>query len=122
MVDIGTRIDHGLIASDRVEGTAVYDLNGERLGSISRLLIGKSDGQVACAVLSFGGFLGVGNDHYPVPWDMLRYDVQRGGYLVDLDKDRLKDAPRYNNLDRDPAFTESYTAALQSFYGMNPLL
>ncbi|MET0240503.1 MAG: PRC-barrel domain-containing protein [Sphingobium sp.] len=120
MADIGTYERSSLIASDRVEGTAVFDLKGERLGSISRLMIGKTSGQVDCAVLSFGGFLGIGNEHYPIPWSMLSYDVTKGGYAVDLDKDRLKDAPRYD-LAREPEFDADYTRALYSYYGVAPL-
>lgn len=120
MADIGTQERSRVIASDRVEGTAVFNGAGERLGSISRLMIGKTDGQVESAVLSFGGFLGIGNDHYPIPWRMLSYDVNKGGYVVDLDKDRLKDAPRYD-LGREPEFDEAYTRALYSYYGVAPI-
>src|SRR5437763_12745515 len=57
-----------LIGSDKVEGTTVYDAKGEKMGSIARVMIEKRSGQVAYAVLSFGGFLGSGNDYYPIPW------------------------------------------------------
>lgn len=117
---IGTQDRSTFIASDRVEGTAVFNSAGERLGSISRLMIGKTNGQVECAVLSFGGFLGIGNDHYPLPWRMLSYDLDKGGYVVDLDKDQLKDAPSYD-LSREPEFDEAYARSLYTYYGMNPL-
>lgn len=120
MADFGTRERSAYIASDRVEGTAVYNPAGDRLGSISRLMIGKQTGQVECAVLSFGGFLGIGNDHYPLPWRMLNYDVEKGGYVVDLDKERLHDAPHYD-LGREPEFDEAYTRALYTYYGISPL-
>ena len=61
----------GLIGSDKVEGTAVYDAKSEKMGSIERVMIDKRSGQVAYAVLSFGGFLGLGSDYYPLPWDAL---------------------------------------------------
>ena len=73
-----------LIASDRVEGTAVYDAHGKRIGKVERLVIDKASGSVAYAVLSFGGFLGIGADHYPIPWSMLNYDEKLGGYRVDI--------------------------------------
>jgi hypothetical protein len=63
----------GLIGSDKVEGTAVYDARGEKIGSIERVMIDKRSGQVAYAVLSFGGFLGIGSDYYPIPWASLKY-------------------------------------------------
>lgn len=83
-----------LIASDRVEGTAVYDANGKRIGKVEKLVIDKAGGRVAYAVLSFGGFLGIGADHYPIPWPMLDYDEQLGGYRVDITEEQLKKAPK----------------------------
>jgi PRC-barrel domain len=58
----------GLIGSDKVEGTNVYGATGEKIGSIERVMIDKRSGHVAYAVLSFGGFLGIGSDYYPIPW------------------------------------------------------
>ena len=69
-----------LIGSDKVEGTPVYRSNGERVGRIERVMIDKISGRVSYAVLGFGGFLGIGNDHYPLPWQSLKYDTQLGGY------------------------------------------
>src|SRR3979409_1485694 len=70
--------EHGtttsLIASDRVEGTAVFDAHGKRIGKVERLVIDKTSGRVAYAVLNFGGFLGIGAEHYPIPWPMVDYD------------------------------------------------
>jgi uncharacterized protein YrrD len=84
-----------LIGSDKVEGTAVYDANGEKMGSIERVMIDKRSGQVAYAVISFGGFLGIGNDHYPIPWDALKYDTSLGGYRTIIAEQQLKSAPKY---------------------------
>jgi len=75
-----------LIGSDKVEGTAVYDAHGEHMGSIARVMIEKRSGQVAYAVLSFGGFLGIGSDYYPVPWTALTYDTALGGYRTNARK------------------------------------
>src|SRR5258706_12789201 len=58
---------HSLIASDRVEGTPVRRSSGEKIGTIERLMIDKLSGNVAYAVLSFGGFLGLGQKHLPIP-------------------------------------------------------
>ena len=85
----------GLIGSDKVEGTNVYDANGEKMGSIERVMIDKRSGQVAYAVISFGGFLGIGNDHYPIPWDALKYDTSLGGYRTIITEQQLKSAPKY---------------------------
>src|SRR5437588_11961676 len=84
-----------LISSDKVEGTPVYNSKGERLGSVHHLMIDKYTGQVAYAVMSFGGFLGIGESYHPLPWKMLKYDTRLGGYVVDLDRSRLEGAPSY---------------------------
>ena len=72
-----------LIGSDKVEGTDVYNARGDHMGSIEHVMIDKRSGQVAYAVLSFGGFLGMGSDYYPVPWAALTYDTTLGGYRTD---------------------------------------
>src|SRR6202140_1496548 len=75
-----------LIGSDKVEGTPVYRSNGEKAGRIERIMIDKISGKVAYAVMSFGGFMGMGEDYYPVPWSILNYDTNLGGYRVKLTK------------------------------------
>jgi hypothetical protein len=84
-----------LIGSDKVEGTAVYGADDKRIGKIERAMIDKMSGKVAYAVLSFGGFLGMGEDYYPVPWGTLKYDTNLGGYRVNLTANKLKNAPKY---------------------------
>jgi PRC-barrel domain len=82
-----------LISSEKVEGTAVYDRNGDRLGSIHHVMIDKYTGQVAYAVMAFGGFLGIGESYHPLPWKSLTYDTRLGGYVADLNRSRLEGAP-----------------------------
>jgi PRC-barrel domain len=84
---------HSLIASDRVEGTPVRRPDGSRVGTIDRLMIDKLSGNVAYAVLSFGGFLGMGQKHAPIPWTRLAYDQTLGAYRVDLSEEELARAP-----------------------------
>src|SRR6201986_3629606 len=86
-----------LIGSDKVEGTNVYRSNGDNIGSIQRIMIDKVSGKGAYAVMSFGGFLGIGHDHYPVPWSLLTYNTRLGGYEVNISDQQLKGAPSYNN-------------------------
>ncbi|HEX5683434.1 MAG TPA: PRC-barrel domain-containing protein [Ideonella sp.] len=104
-----------VISSDRVEGTPVYGSQGEKLGSIDHLEIEKRSGQVRYAVLEFGGFLGVGSDRYPLPWDMLKYDTDKDGYVVPLDKARLEKAPRYTRGELPP-FTDEYGRKVYSYW------
>ena len=107
---------HDVISSDRVEGTAVYNQAGDRLGSIDDLMIDKRSGQVRYAVLEFGGFLGIGTDRYPLPWDVLKYDTDLGGYVVPLDKETLTGAPRYSDSDV-PTYTPEYGRKVNDYYG-----
>jgi PRC-barrel domain len=86
---------HTLIASDRIEGTAVRRGSGEKIGRIERLMLDKVSGQVAYAVLSFGGFLGIGNKHLPIPWARLTYNLKLDAYEIDLSDDELRKAPSY---------------------------
>jgi hypothetical protein len=86
-----------LIGSDKVDGTAVYGADQKKIGSIERVMIDKISGKVAYAVLSFGGFLGMGEDHYPVPWATLKYDTGLNGYRVNLTNDQLNKAPKYSD-------------------------
>jgi hypothetical protein len=84
-----------LISSNKVEGTAVYNHEGERLGDVYNFMVGKRSGRVAYAVMSFGGFLGIGQRYHALPWGVLTYDTNRGGYVIEADKDRLMAAPHY---------------------------
>jgi hypothetical protein len=96
VTELETRETTSLIGSDKVDGTAVYGSDQQKIGSIERVMIDKISGKVAYAVLSFGGFLGMGEDYYPVPWPTLKYDTNLGGYLVNLTKDQLAKAPKYS--------------------------
>ena len=85
-----------LISADKVEGTTVYNRSGERLGTVEDVMLDKISGKVAFAVMSFGGFLGIGEKYHPLPWSTLTYDVQQGGYVVDMTRDQLEAAPSYS--------------------------
>lgn len=86
---------HALIASDRVEGTAVRRPSGETIGTIQRLMIDKVSGNVAYAVLRFGGFLGLGEKHLPIPWAKLTFDPSMNAYQVNISDDEFAKAPSY---------------------------
>jgi hypothetical protein len=85
-----------MIGSDKVEGTAVYGADEVKIGSVQRVMIDKMSGKVAYAVISFGGFMGMGEDYYPMPWPNLKYDTRLGGYRVGVTEDQVKGAPKYN--------------------------
>lgn len=105
-----------LISSDNVKGTKVYNQAGDKLGSIDCVMIDKVSGAVRYAVLEFGGFLGMGTDRYPIPWSALSYDSGQDGYVAPLDKDKLKDAPRYAAGDA-PRYDADYGRGVYEHYG-----
>lgn len=115
--DIATDETDRLIASNKVEGTAVFDAQGEKLGTIYNFMVDKDSGQVEYAVLQFGGLFGLGADYYPLPWEKLSYDVDEGGYVVDIDKETLEDAPRYSD-DSEPAYDRAYGEQVYGYYGL----
>ena len=89
-----------LIESDRVEGTYVYDPQGNNIGSIKRLMIEKIGGKVAYAVMAFDTFLGMGGEEYAIPWSKLNYDTSLGGYRTDITEEQLRGSPNFYR-DRD---------------------
>lgn len=91
----GVMTGKSLIESDRVEGTTVYDPAGNNIGSIKRLMIEKISGKVAYAVMSFGGFLGIGEEEHTIPWSKLDYDTSLGGYRTDITEAQLRGAPSF---------------------------
>jgi hypothetical protein len=111
----------GLIGSDKVEGTAVYGADGENIGSIARVMIEKVSGRVSYAVLSFGGFLGIGDDYYPLPWPSLKYNVDLGGYQTMIPVDKIKDAPKYARSGTWDWESRERARSLDDYYGVPAL-
>jgi sporulation protein YlmC with PRC-barrel domain len=107
-----------VISSDKVEGTNVYNGSGDKLGSIDDLMIDKRTGHIRYAVLEFGGFLGMGTDRYPIPWAVLRYDTEKDGYVIPLDKGTLEKAPRYQR-EAVPVYDNDYGSRIDRYYRMD---
>lgn len=107
-----------LIAADKVEGTDVYNPQGEKLGVVRDVYIDKRSGQAEFASIGFGGFLGMGEDYHPVPWRLLDYDTRKDGFVVDLDRDALREAPSFDTdrLDRDTGWGDD----VRSYYSERP--
>jgi sporulation protein YlmC with PRC-barrel domain len=106
-----------LIESDRVEGTSVYDPKGSSIGTVKRLMIEKISGKVAYAVMSFGGFLGMGEEEHTIPWNKLTYDTGLGGYRTDITEEQLKGAPTFYR-DRDYDWNDRRRESeLHDYYG-----
>jgi len=115
--DIATDETDRLIASNKVEGTAVYNRTGERLGTIYNFMVDKRSGKVEYAVLSFGGLFGLGSDYYPLPWEILTYDTGQGGYVVDIDKSVIDKAPRYS-AGNEPTYNREYGREVYGYYNV----
>jgi hypothetical protein len=107
-----------MIASDRVEGTAVYDRQGERLGTIARFMVDKVSGQVEYAELSFGGLFGMGSKHYPLPWNALTYEPEKGGYVVDVTREQIEGAPSHDAEGEQPSYDRDYGERIYGYYGI----
>jgi hypothetical protein len=118
MDEIGEKETSNLIGSDKVEGTAVYGADDNKIGSIERVMIDKKSGRVSYAVLGFGGFLGLGNDHYPLPWQSLKYDPRLGGYVSGVTEKQLRGAPKFGE-ERDWDWADAArNRLLDDYYGI----
>lgn len=118
MSDMDKLTTGNLINAEKVHGTDVYNMAGEKLGTIEDLVLDKINGCVQYAVLSFGGFLGLGDKHYPLPWSALKYDTRRGGYIVNLSKEQLENAPSIE-ADEQIDWTPDYGRQVDSFYNVS---
>ncbi|HZP20462.1 MAG TPA: PRC-barrel domain-containing protein [Bauldia sp.] len=116
----GTGPSHPLIASDRVEGTNVYRPTGEKIGHIERIMIDKVSGKAAYAVMNFGGFLGLGEDSYPLPWSVLTYNPTLGGYEVAVTDEQLKGAPKYRSTEGWDDGNRDRDTLIYGYYGVPP--
>jgi hypothetical protein len=117
---VATGETSNLIAASKVEGTEVFNRQGEQVGTVYDVMIDKRSGRVAYAVMSFGGFLGMGQSYHPLPWDVLDYDERQGGYVVDLDKDRMRAAPYYNEHNEPDWSSRDYGRQIDDYYGVPP--
>ncbi len=90
---MSTSSSSSLVSSSDVNGTEVFARDGAKIGAIDHLMIDKESGKVAYAVMGFGGFLGMGEDHCPVPWGKLTYNPDKDGFVTDITAQELQGAP-----------------------------
>jgi sporulation protein YlmC with PRC-barrel domain len=107
-----------LIAASKVNGTSVYNTAGEKLGSVYDVMIDKRAGKTEYAIMSFGGFLGIGDSYHPLPWQALTYDERQGGYVVNLDRSRLEAAPSYRASETSTWEDPAYGRRVNDYYGV----
>ncbi len=106
-----------MVSSSDVNGTEVYGSDGAHIGSIDHLMIDKQSGKVAYAVMGFGGFLGLGEDHYSIPWNKLRYDTEKQGFMTDITSEQVQGAPaRTDDWHRD----REWEQRTYDYYGATP--
>ena len=104
-----------LISSKKVEGTPVVDRDGVRIGTIDNFMVDKYTGRVAYAVMRFGGTMGFGTSLFPLPWPLLDYDEEAGGYRLEITRDEMKEAPRFEE-NQEPEFDPDYRRRVILFY------
>ena|ERR1022692_1924350 len=109
-----------LIYASKVSGDTVRNSAGQSIGHIEDIAIDSITGDIAYAVLSLGGFLGIGERFHPVPWSVLKYEPDQNSYLVTLSNDELKAAPMYSKSTfaelRDSA--ENFPHNMFAYYGI----
>lgn len=117
MADV-TKITSGsLIAAEKVNGTNVYNMDGDKLGTVDDIMIDKISGKAIYAVMAFGGFLGIGEKQHPLPWSSLTFDQDKDGFVVNLDKRKLEQAPTLDPDDGDFVWTPDYGRSIDKYYG-----
>jgi hypothetical protein len=118
--DILARETAHLIASDKVEGTPVRRSNGDKVGTIERVMIDKRSGKVAYAVMSFGGFLGIGDEYHALPWSVLRYNENLDAYELNIAEDQLRGAPALASGWETGRFDRGWERNLHDYYQAAP--
>ena len=103
------------VAADDLRGKAVHGRDGDKLGTIDRLIMDERMGQLAYIVLSTGGFLGLGQSYHPIPWSAFRYDEHNRGYIAAIDKRLLEGAPSFRP-DTAPVFDDAYGRRVTDYY------
>jgi len=120
--DTGQRAGPGpaLMGADTLIGDSVVNGADEDLGDIKEIMLDMQTGQVAYAVLSFGGFMGMGDKLFAVPWQALHLDTINKRFVLDIDKQRLQNAPGFDK-DAWPDMADAQWAQhIHSFYGTDP--
>jgi sporulation protein YlmC with PRC-barrel domain len=108
-------------ASD-VKGSDVYNAEGEHLGHIDDIVLDKADGKATTAIMSFGGFLGIGERFHPLPWQTLHYDAARNGYVVNVSREQLEGAPHFGAGEEPDWNDRKYDERILTHYGIPPFV
>ena len=109
-----------LMGADTLVGNEVYNTDAEDLGDIKEIMLDMRSGRVSYAVLSFGGFMGMGEKLFAVPWDALKLDTENKRFVLDVDMDRLKTAPGFDKAHWPDMADASWEKSIHAYYGTTP--
>jgi len=109
-----------LMGADTLSGNDVYNQKDEDLGDIKEIMLNMRTGRVSYAVLSFGGFLGMGEKLFAVPWNALTLDTKNKRFVLNVEKDRLKNAPGFDKDTWPNMADQSWAKGIHAFYGTHP--
>lgn len=109
-----------LMGADTLIGNDVCNLQNEDIGDIKEIMLDVSSGNIEYAVLSFGSFLGVGEKLFAVPWSALKLDTENKRFLLNIDKERLKNAPGFDKDDWPDLADKTLINDLHAYYGTKP--
>lgn len=103
-----------------LEGTTVINKAGENLGKIEDFMVDLATGRIAYAVLSFGGFLGIGNKLFAIPINALKLDLNKESFILNVDKERLENAPGFDSSNWPDMADPEWGSKVHSYYGVQP--
>jgi sporulation protein YlmC with PRC-barrel domain len=110
----------GLMGANTLDGNDVYNRQDEDLGDIKEIMLDMGTGRVAYAVLSYGGFLGMGEKLFAVPWSALTLDTVNKRFVLDVEKDRLESAPGFDKDQWPDMANSAWSKEIHDYYGVTP--
>jgi sporulation protein YlmC with PRC-barrel domain len=108
------------LSTTTLKGTRVQNLAGEDLGKIEELMIDLNNGRIAYAVLSFGGFLGMGDKFFAIPWESLRIDTEKNVVILNVNKEMLESAPGFDKNNWPDTSEHAWLTDVYEYYGHDP--
>jgi len=112
---------YGVVSASKIIGEAVVNRQNEDLGKIHELVIDAKDGRLAYAVLSFGGFMGMGNKLFALPWKAFQFAETENKLVLNVDKEKLKAAPGFDKDAKWPDFADrTWGTTIYKYYGYDP--
>jgi len=109
-----------VLSASTLIGDNVRNMNGEDLGKLEEIMLDLDEGRASYAVLSFGGFLGVGDKLFAIPWDALSVDTENEEIVLDIQKEQLENAPGFDKDDWPKTTDRDWLVEVYSYYGYDP--